>query len=92
MRAGLSALFRSQRAAHLSRQECKIPPRSAIDLTYWEARQLGDHYIGTEHQLLGLIGEGENLAARVLLSRGADLERTRQEVRAMRTAEAPGSA
>lgn len=92
MRAGLSALFRSQRAAHLSRQECKIPPRRAIDRTYWEARQLGDHFIGTGHQRLRLIGEGENLAAQVLLIRGADPERTRQEVRAMRAAEASGSA
>jgi hypothetical protein len=86
MRAGLSALFRSQRAAHLSRRECKIRPLRAIDLTYGEARQLGDNFIGTEHQLLGLIGEGDNLTAQVLLGRGAGLERTRQEVRATRAA------
>lgn len=70
---------------------CAKSRPGAIDLTYWETRQLGDNFIGTEHQLLGLIGEGDNLAAQVLLGRGADLERIRQAVRAMCPAGASGS-
>src|SRR5207248_767435 len=48
-----------------------------------EARQLNNNYIGTEHLLLGLIREGDGLAARVLVKLGADLEQTRKEVYAM---------
>src|SRR5438034_7632550 len=58
-----------------------------IDLAYEEARQLNRNYIGTEHLLLGLIREGDGLAARVLVKLGADLERTRREVYAMQEGE-----
>jgi ornithine carbamoyltransferase len=63
--------------------EMKLTPRGkrVIDLAYDEARQLSNNYIGTEHLLLGLIREGEGLAGRVLVKLGADLERTRREVR-----------
>jgi ATP-dependent Clp protease ATP-binding subunit ClpC len=45
-----------------------------------EARMLNHHYIGTEHILLGLIREGEGVAAQVLVKLGADLNRVRQQV------------
>lgn len=63
-------------------QEMQLTPRAkrVIDLAYDEARRLNNNYIGTEHLLLGLIREGEGLAARVLAKLGVDLERTRQEV------------
>jgi ATP-dependent Clp protease ATP-binding subunit ClpC len=43
-------------------------------------RQLGHNYIGTEHLLLGLLREGEGVAAQVLVELGADLSRVRQQV------------
>ncbi|OYT74986.1 MAG: ATP-dependent Clp protease ATP-binding subunit ClpC [Armatimonadetes bacterium JP3_11] len=62
--------------------EMQLSPRAkrVIDLAYDEARQLNNNYIGTEHLLLGLIREGEGLAARVLHKLGVDLERARREV------------
>jgi ornithine carbamoyltransferase len=70
-------------------QDMQLTPRAkrVIDLAYEEARQLNNNYIGTEHLLLGLIREGDGLAARVLVELGADLERTREEVRAMQEEE-----
>ncbi|MHB0911964.1 MAG: ATP-dependent Clp protease ATP-binding subunit [Armatimonadota bacterium] len=63
-------------------QDMQLTPRAkrVIDLAYDEARQLNNNYIGTEHLLLGLIREGEGLAARVLTKLGVDIERTRREV------------
>jgi RNA polymerase sigma factor (sigma-70 family) len=55
---------------------------------YSEARELGDRFVGTEHQLLGVIREGNSRAARLLISRGADLERTREAVQSVRAEEA----
>lgn len=57
-------------------------PRSkkVLNLALDEARQLGHNYIGTEHLLLGLIREGEGVAARVLKELGADLEVVRRTV------------
>ncbi len=46
-----------------------------------EAKNLGHNYIGSEHLLLGLIAEGEGIAARALTMRGLDLEKTRRQVR-----------
>jgi RNA polymerase sigma factor (sigma-70 family) len=66
-------------------QDMKLTPQGkrVIDLAYEEARLLKNDYIGTEHLLLGLIREGDGLAARVLVKLGADLERTRREVYAI---------
>jgi ATP-dependent Clp protease ATP-binding subunit ClpC len=50
-----------------------------IQLAVDEARRLGHHYIGTEHLLLGLVREGEGIAAGVLESLGVRLERARAE-------------
>src|SRR5438270_8189088 len=62
--------------------EIGLTPRAkkVIELAVDEARRLGHHYIGTEHLLLGLIREGEGIAAGVLESLGADLEKVRSEV------------
>ncbi len=51
-----------------------------MELAIEEARHLGHNYVGTEHILLGLIREGEGVAARVLENMGADLEKVRREV------------
>ena len=54
--------------------------KKVLELSLREATQLGHNYIGTEHILLGLIREGEGVAAQVLVSLGTDLNRTRQQV------------
>ena len=54
--------------------------KKVLELSLREALQLGHNYIGTEHILLGLIREGEGVAARVLQKLGADLNRVRQTV------------
>jgi Clp amino terminal domain, pathogenicity island component len=54
--------------------------KKVLELSLREALQLGHSYIGTEHILLGLIREGEGVAARVLVKLGADLSRVRQQV------------
>jgi ATP-dependent Clp protease ATP-binding subunit ClpC len=54
--------------------------KKVLELSLREALQLGQDYIGTEHILLGLIREGEGVAAQVLVRLGADLQRVRQEV------------
>jgi ATP-dependent Clp protease ATP-binding subunit ClpC len=51
-----------------------------LELASREALQLGHNYIGTEHILLGLVREGEGVAAQVLVKLGADLNRVRQQV------------
>ncbi|ROR89464.1 ATP-dependent Clp protease ATP-binding subunit [Nocardioides aurantiacus] len=54
--------------------------KKVLELSLREALQLGHNYIGTEHILLGLIREGEGVAAQVLHKLGADLNRVRQQV------------
>jgi len=54
--------------------------KKVIELTIDEARHLGHNYIGTEHLLLGLLREGEGIAASVLDSLGITLDRTRDEI------------
>src|SRR6266581_7726909 len=54
--------------------------RRVVVLAQEEARLLNHNYIGTEHILLGLIREGEGVAAQVLVKLGADLSRVRQQV------------
>src|SRR5436190_910113 len=54
--------------------------KKVLELSLREALQLGHNYIGTEHILLGLIREGEGVAAQVLVKLGAELNRVRQQV------------
>ena len=54
--------------------------KKVLELSLREALQLGHNYIGTEHILLGLVREGEGVAAQVLVKLGADLNRVRQQV------------
>ena len=54
--------------------------KKVLELSLREALQLGHNYIGTEHILLGLIREGEGVAAQVLLNLGADLDKVRSAV------------
>src|SRR5574340_1334857 len=61
--------------------EIGLPPRAkkVIELAVDEARRLNHHYIGTEHLLLGLVREGEGIAAGVLESLGVNLEKVRSQ-------------
>jgi len=70
--------------------ETQLTPRAkrVIDLAYEEARHFNDHYIGTEHLLLGLIREAEGLAGQILKAKGIDLERARVAIKALRQGEA----
>jgi Clp amino terminal domain, pathogenicity island component/UvrB/uvrC motif len=54
--------------------------KKVLEFSLRESQQLGHDYIGTEHLLLGLIREGEGIAAQVLAGLGADLDRVRQQV------------
>ena len=68
--------------------------RRVLELSMDEARLLGHNYVGTEHLLLGLIREGDGLAARVLIELGADRKRVREETLKllnMASAQAPRS-
>ena len=62
--------------------EIPFTPRAkrVLELAIDEARQLGHNYVGTEHLLLGLIREGEGVAAQVLSELGVDRKRVREEV------------
>jgi len=62
--------------------EIGLTPRAkkVIDLAVDEAHHLNHHFIGTEHLLLGLVRDGEGMAARVLESLGVNLEKVRTQV------------
>jgi ATP-dependent Clp protease ATP-binding subunit ClpA len=70
------------RGEHSPSGHIPFTPRAkkVLELSLRESKQLGHNYIGTEHILLGLIREGEGVAALVLRALGADLNRTRQQV------------
>ncbi|MGB3914324.1 MAG: ATP-dependent Clp protease ATP-binding subunit [Dethiobacteria bacterium] len=54
--------------------------KRVVELSIEESQNLGHNYVGTEHILLGLLREGEGIAAQVLTNLGVDLERARKEV------------
>lgn len=70
------------RGGHPTQGQIGFTPRSkrVLELAFDEARRLGHTYIGTEHLLLGLIREGEGVAAQVLHNLGADLDKVRAQV------------
>src|SRR3989442_1042841 len=65
--------------------EVRFTPQAkrVLELSIEEARQLGHNYIGTEHLLLGLMKEGQSIAAKILESLGARLDEVRQETLAL---------
>ena len=63
--------------------------KRVIDLAYEEAKQLKNDCIGPEHILLGLLGESEGLAGRVLAKLGVELEKTRAEIEALQDRRQP---
>ncbi len=77
--------------ATLTVGEIPFTPRSkkVLELAVDEARNFGHNYVGTEHLLLGLIREGEGIAARILGSMGADLKKARQKTREFLEGAAP---
>jgi len=66
--------------------------KRAIELAMDEARELGHNYIGTEHLLLGLIREGEGVAAQVLTNLGLNLDKVREEIMQLLGSATPGYA
>jgi ATP-dependent Clp protease ATP-binding subunit ClpA len=54
--------------------------KKVIEVSFEEARRMGHNNVGTEHLILGLLIEGEGIAARVLVDLGASLERVRAEI------------
>jgi ATP-dependent Clp protease ATP-binding subunit ClpA len=64
--------------------------KKVLELSLRESKQVGHDYIGTEHILLGLIREGEGVAAQVLVKLGGDLSRVRQQVIQVLSASAAG--
>ena len=60
--------------------------KNVIEISFKEARGMGDGYVGTEHLLLGLLVEGEDIAAHVLEDLGASLDKVRTEIDAVRKA------
>jgi ATP-dependent Clp protease ATP-binding subunit ClpC len=72
--------------------EIPFTPRAkrVLELSVEEARLFGHNYVGTEHLLLGLIREGEGVAARVLMELGADRKRVREETLKLLGGSAPG--
>ena len=74
--------------------EIGLTPRAkkVIELAVDEARRLNHHYIGTEHLLLGLVREGEGIAAGVLESLGVNLERVRAETTRILSQSSPATA
>src|SRR5512136_2162391 len=73
--------------------EIPFTPRAkrVLELSVDEARQLGHNYVGTEHLLLGLIREGEGVAARVLIELGIDRKKVREETLKLLGGSAPGA-
>jgi len=65
---------------HQTKMAQRADTRQCISFAIDEARKFGHKYIGTEHLLLGVLREGQNIPARVLTDRGVMLEQLRQEV------------
>ena len=85
--------FIIERSEKPSTGDIGLTPRAkrVIELAIDEARSLGHNYIGTEHLLLGLLREGEGIAASVLDSFSINLERARAEIVRMLSQNAPRS-
>ncbi|HCG02435.1 MAG TPA: hypothetical protein DEV93_18070 [Chloroflexi bacterium] len=64
--------------------------KKVIELSFEESRRMGHNYVGTEHVLLGLMMEGEGIAAHVLQDLGATLEKVRAEIERLEATETEG--
>ncbi|HEY9062022.1 MAG TPA: ATP-dependent Clp protease ATP-binding subunit [Pseudobacteroides sp.] len=75
-------------------QPLGFTPRTkrVLELSFKEARRMGQNYIGTEHLILGIMKEGESVAVRILIDLGVDPQKLINEISKMLTEEAPGSA
>src|SRR5256712_4862663 len=80
VRGQVEEIIGQGQAAHTGHIAFTPRAKKVLELSLREALQLGHNYIGTEHILLGLIREGEGVAAQVLQKLGADLNRVRQQV------------
>src|SRR2546428_1444581 len=80
VRSQVEEIIGQGQAAHTGHIAFTPRAKKVLELSLREALQLGHNYIGTEHILLGLIREGEGVAAQVLQKLGADLNRVRQQV------------
>jgi len=80
VRAQVQEIIGQGRSAPISHIPFTPRAKKVLELSFREALQLHHDYLGTEHLLLGLIGEGEGVAAQVLMQLGADLSRVRQRV------------
>jgi ATP-dependent Clp protease ATP-binding subunit ClpC len=79
VRAAVEKMVESGQGGGVSAEVAFTPrAKKVLELSIDEARRLGHNYIGTEHLLLGLIREGEGVAAQILTGMGADLERVRK--------------
>jgi ATP-dependent Clp protease ATP-binding subunit ClpC len=80
------------RGQHAPYAHIPFTPRAkkALEMSLRESLQLKHGYIGTEHILLGLIREGDGVAAQVLVKQGADLNRARQQVIQLLSSQQPG--
>jgi ATP-dependent Clp protease ATP-binding subunit ClpC len=67
------------------------PAKKVLELAERESLKLGHYYVGTGHLLLGLLGEGQGVAAQVLASMGADLAGVRRQLRALAGQPAEGA-
>jgi ATP-dependent Clp protease ATP-binding subunit ClpA len=85
--AGMHQRFtdRAHKVMQLANEEAAQTPRAkkVIEYAILEARELNHNYVGTEHLLLGLIREDENVAAQVLMNLGVNLSSLRQDVMQM---------
>jgi len=80
VRAQVQEIIGKGQSAPISHIPFTPRAKKVLELSFREALQLNHTYIGTEHLLLGLIREGEGVAAQVLMQLGADLFRVRQRV------------
>jgi excisionase family DNA binding protein len=82
VRSAVEVIIGRGRGDHIVLGEIQLTPRAkkVIELAVDEARRLNHHYIGTEHLLLGLLREGDGVAAGVLEKLGVTMEKARTEV------------
>jgi len=77
----------------MGQQPLGFTPRTkrVLELSFKEARSMGQNYIGTEHLLLGMLKEGDSVAIRILLDLGVDIQKLASEIMRMLKEEIPGA-